>query len=65
MRATSSSSSVTPVAPSTTKTMTSASSQAMSACSRMRGAKTSLDLTDSMPPVSMRVKSRPFQSASW
>ena len=65
MRATVSSSSVMPVVASTTKTMASASSQAASACSRMRPAKASSDLPVSMPPVSTSVKSTPFQSASW
>lgn len=65
MRATLSSSSVTPTDPSTTKRMTAASSQAASAWSRMEPEKMSSDLSGSMPPVSTMVNERPFQSASW
>ena len=63
MRATDSSSSVTPVRPSTTNRMTAASSAAASAWSRMDVAKTSSLLSGSIPPVSTMVNSRPFQSA--
>ena len=65
MRATDSSSSVTPVRPSTTNRMTAASSAAARAWSRMDVAKTSSLLSGSMPPVSTMVNSRPFQSAVW
>ena len=64
MRATSSSSSVTPVFESTRNTTVSASWIAMTACSRILPWKASSEAPTSMPPVSHSMKGTPFQSDS-
>ena len=61
--ATSLSAAVTPVAISVTKTMTSAASMAICACSRMKRS-ISLSVEGSMPPVSTMSNFRPFHSQS-
>ena len=64
MRATSSSSTLMPVRPSTMNTMTSASFTPANACVRMEPWNASSSPI-SMPPVSMSLNSTPFQSAMW